>query len=124
MKNLSLFLEEKINLLDNGDELFETEPAYKLVKSVVDKYSAENNGIRLNKVYKQCYKYDGLEDRFYYNAEIYGGTNGGDGTWTEYFNAISKIVSEIDKCWLIDLINDPADDVFTLRIGFNLTDKN
>lgn len=124
MKNLSLFLEEKINLLDNGDELFETEPAYKLVKSIVDKYSAENNGIRLNKVYKQYYKYDGLEERFYYNAEIYGGTNGGDGTWAKYFNTISKIVSEIDKCWLIDLINDPADDVFTLRIGFNLNDKN
>lgn len=46
---------------------------------------------------------------------IYGGFNG-NGDWITYLNQITTIIQALDA-WVIDLINDCPDDVWTLRIG-------
>lgn len=50
---------------------------------------------------------------------IYGGFNG-RGDWSLYLLQITRIIQALDA-WVIDLINDCLDDVWTLRIG---VDKN
>lgn len=55
----------------------------------------------------------------YFVARIYGGLNG-KGKWIEYNKYISKLFEEIEKdyhCWMVQLLNDCLDDVFTLEIG-------
>lgn len=46
---------------------------------------------------------------------IYGGFNG-RGDWSLYLLQITRIIQALDA-WVIDLINDCPDDVWTLRIG-------
>lgn len=46
---------------------------------------------------------------------IYGGFNGKN-DWPLYLLQITRIVQTLDA-WVIDLINDCPDDVWTLRIG-------
>lgn len=48
---------------------------------------------------------------------IYGGFNG-NGDWITYLNQITTIIQALDA-WVIDLINDCPDDVWTLRIGID-----
>lgn len=46
---------------------------------------------------------------------IYGGFNG-SGDWKVYLTQIRSIVEAFDG-WIVDLVNDCLDDVWTLRIG-------
>lgn len=46
---------------------------------------------------------------------IHGGFNG-RGDWSLYLLQITRIIQALDA-WVIDLINDCLDDVWTLRIG-------
>lgn len=55
----------------------------------------------------------------YLVVRFFGGLNG-PGKWTEYMPQITKLIDEIAKiyhCWLVQLVNDCLDDVFTLDIG-------
>jgi hypothetical protein len=55
----------------------------------------------------------------YLVVRFFGGLNG-PGKWTEYMPPITKLINEISKeyhCWLVQLVNDCIDDVFTLDIG-------
>ena len=55
----------------------------------------------------------------YLVVRFFGGLNG-PGKWTEYMSQITKLINEISKeyhCWLVQLVNDCIDDVFTLDIG-------
>ena len=55
----------------------------------------------------------------YLVVRFFGGLNG-PGKWTEYMPQITKLINEISKeyhCWLVQLVNDCLDDVFTLDIG-------
>ncbi len=55
----------------------------------------------------------------YLVVRFFGGLNG-PGKWTEYMPQITKLINEISKeyhCWLVQLVNDCIDDVFTLDIG-------
>lgn len=57
----------------------------------------------------------------HYIATIYGGLNG-PGSWEVYLRQICMIVDSLSSSWVIDLINDCLDDVWTLRLGFRLED--
>ena len=55
----------------------------------------------------------------YLVVRFFGGLNG-PGKWTEYMPQITKLINEISKeyhCWLVQLVNDCVDDVFTLDVG-------
>jgi hypothetical protein len=68
---------------------------------------------------------------------IYGGANGGgfrgmESNWPYYMSLIRKFLGKllnydngnmIKDVWLIDLDNDCCDDVWTLRLGIELSDK-
>ena len=57
----------------------------------------------------------------HYIATIYGGLNG-PGRWESYLRQIGIIISSLPGSWIIDLVNDCLDDVWTLRLGFRLED--
>ena len=70
-------------------------------------------------------------------ATIYGGANGGGfcgakSNWTYYMSLVRKFLGKLldynngqvfKDVWLIDWDNDCCDDVWTLRLGIELTDK-
>ena len=71
-------------------------------------------------------------------ATVYGGANGGglrghdESNWKFYLSLVRKFLSKIldynngkfcRDVWLIDWDNDCADDVWTLRLGLDLTDE-
>ena len=58
----------------------------------------------------------------HYIAYIYGGENG-PGNWKDYSNWLSELFSNLDGAILIDLTNDCPDDVWTLRISFNIKES-
>jgi hypothetical protein len=58
----------------------------------------------------------------YVVARIFGGTNGGGNNkkWVEYNKSITKVfekILETNDCYLVQLVNDCPDDVFTLDIA-------
>lgn len=73
-----------------------------------------NSNLKLCKVQRIRDKYC---DEVYYIAEIYGGLNG-NGEWVKYVEDIKYILSKIKDSWVIDLSCDCADDVWTLKVGF------
>lgn len=73
-----------------------------------------NSNLKLCKVQRIRDKYS---DEVYYIAEIYGGLNG-NGEWVKYLEDIKYILSKIKDSWVIDLSCDCADDVWTLKVGF------
>ena len=70
-------------------------------------------------------------------ATMYGGANGGglrgkESNWTFYLSLVRKFLGTIldynngkfcKDVWLIDWDNDCCDDVWTLRLGLELTDE-
>ena len=57
----------------------------------------------------------------YVVAEFHGGLNG-SGNWSEYIyviNGLFNILQPEYNCWLVSLVNDCPDDVFTLKIGIS-----
>lgn len=61
------------------------------------------------------YKVDN-DDR--YVAYIHGGENG-TGEWKDYMEYLKRLFTNINDSWLLDLENDCADDVWTLRLAFS-----
>ena len=55
----------------------------------------------------------------HYIAYIYGGENG-PGNWKNYSEFLKDLFANLDNAWVIDLNNDCADDVWTLRLGFDI----
>ena len=61
----------------------------------------------------------------YVVARIYGGLNG-KGCWECYLEDINKLIKDINKVyhtWVVQILNDCCDDVFTLEIGVRWTEK-
>lgn len=52
----------------------------------------------------------------YYIITIDGGYNGLN-KWSEYLSQINIIMQQFKECWLIELINDCPDDIWTLKLG-------
>ena len=58
----------------------------------------------------------------HYIAYIYGGEHG-PGNWKNYSEFLKDLFANLDDAWVIDLSNDCADDVWTLRLGFDIKEK-
>ncbi len=67
--------------------------------------------VRLNSVEEQA--------EGHYIATIYGGFNG-SGSWDLYIRQIGMIIDSLSGSWVIEVINDCLDDLWTLRLGFRL----
>ena len=79
-----------------------------------------NSSYQCNLKYNEIVEAHAEPDPYKYIViSIYGGLNGA-GNWVEYMNCISDLLWQLSmkyKCWVVDLVNDCLDDVFTLRIG-------
>lgn len=87
----------------------EDDRVYKFVKSKLPQYDGKRE-VSIIDIYK-CDNY--------YIAYLNGGENG-SGDWKDYLEWIWKFFSNFDDVWLLDLINDAPDDVWTLRFGFRI----
>lgn len=78
---------------------------------------------------------DEVKNGIYYDKDgtivifLYGGRNG-DGNWVDYLDGIAKVLvaieelPEVDLAYVVDLVNDCPDDVFTIRIAVRPTSGN
>ena len=58
----------------------------------------------------------------HYIAYIHGGENG-PGNWVDYSKYLNDLFISVPESWIIDLINDCPDDVWTLRLGYDIKEK-
>ena len=124
----SLSREEQIALLfesssqagcefgETWDLLGSSSPAY---SAIADSVSCIPS-LRLSDVYK-------VEDSSRFIGVVHGGDNGSMDRqkWLRYLDDIKKLIAQMLRhgcgdVWLVDFSNDCADDVFALRVGFNL----
>ena len=68
-----------------------------------------------------------VEGKDYFIGILYGGDNGSSDPqkWLRYLESVKKLIAQMFKhgcgdVWLVDFNNDCLDDVFTLRIGFQM----
>ena len=85
----------------------------KCANGIPEKYLNKIKALELEKVDPREYEDKGDHAII----TIYGGFNG-NGDWITYLNQITTIIQALDA-WVIDLINDCPDDVWTLRIGID-----
>lgn len=130
-------------LEDNFDstkytKVLEDSEVYKLVKDIIDDlgykmgpsdaYDAgDKDSLSLGPIYfgeptdKENYteEFDGK----HYVIVLWGGLNG-SGNWKDYIGTFAKVFDALDekceRCWLIELQNDCADDVYTAYIGVEI----
>lgn len=93
------------------------EDIYELVKKNKDD---KRNKMRFDSIVevKPCERY--------FVARIYGGLNGA-GKWEEYLEDINKLLKDIKKSyhtWVLQILNDCLDDVWTLEIGVRWSEKD
>lgn len=58
----------------------------------------------------------------YYIAYIHGGDNG-PGSWVYYTEYLNELMKSVPDSWVIDLVNDCPDDVWTLRLGYEIKER-
>ena len=100
------------------DEMHENDFAYDVVKKCM------RNNMILDGVWS-------VDNKHHYIASIYGGNNGASldrHIWVKYLQDVEQMVSQMlengcGSAWLIDFENDPLDDAWTLRIGFDLMES-
>lgn len=115
-KNPGLDFGEEWEALDKNDEV------YRYIKSKLPNYEGTQSDSKKPSIYN-LYKVpehnDGAEEETgcHYVLHIYGGENG-PGNWKIYADYIKNIFSNVDDAWLLDLVNDAADDVWDLRLCF------
>lgn len=95
---------------EHWEKLTPQDKIYKYIEDRLPKYDGKREPGIMD-VYK-C----GDED-VHYVAYIHGGENG-PGSWVDYCEYIKNIFSNVTDSWLLDLVNDCADDVWTMRLGF------
>lgn len=61
-------------------------------------------------------------DGGYYIAYIHGGDNG-PGSWVDYTDYFNELFRSVPGSWAIDLVNDCPDDVWTLRLGYEIKER-
>lgn len=61
-------------------------------------------------------------DAGYYIAYIHGGDNG-PGSWADYTEYLNELFRSVPGSWAIDLVNDCPDDVWTLRLGYEIKER-
>ena len=133
-------------LEDNFDftkytKVSEDDNTYKLIKNVIeglgyktgpsDAFDAgDKDSLSLGPIYfgeptdKENYteEFDGK----HYVIVLFGGLNG-SGNWKDYIDTFAKVFDALDekckRCWLIELQNDCADDVYTAYIGLDIKEE-
>ena len=95
---------------EHWEKLSHDDEAYTYVIERIPQYNGKH-GPALTDVFKA--------ESGHYIAYLYGGENG-PGNWVDYSKFINELFNSIPGSWLIDLTNDCADDVWTLRIGYNI----
>jgi len=126
--DLTLFIIEHLESLNDSELLTEfgnmelntdKQDAYiKFVKStvqeIIDKF---NNKYTTN---LSCGEAQIAENNQSIMVMIYGGLNG-HGEFSKYLETIRNVVSAMEsmfqRVWLVDLVNDTADDVFYLKLS-------
>lgn len=100
---------------DDGSwtKLGEDSEAYKFLVAALNKTAKHKINLLISYVAEVK-----AEDKTFYIAELYGGLNG-IGDWLDYMDELD-ILFEGTNCWMLDLTNDSADDVFVFKIGFEL----
>lgn len=93
-------------LMNNGDLI------KKEVKKIISSSKIDMHRISVANVY-----YDDYGTKC---VDIYGGYNG-PGDWVTYFKQLTAIVEQMDGCYLVDLLIDVLDDVWTA--SFSLSKK-
>ena len=83
----------------------------KCANGIPEKYLNKIKALELEKVSPREY-----EDKGDHAIITIDGGFNGTNDWPLYLLQITRIVQELDA-WVIDLINDCLDDVWTLRIG-------
>lgn len=82
----------------------------------------EKDSLDLGKVYLAEYDFEGTPKNHYVMV-LFGGLNG-PGKWHNYFETFIKAFDAFDEkcgnCWLIELTNDCADDVYTAYVGVEI----
>ena len=96
-----------------------TDPVYQDIKATLSKTTEYSKPGIMYVAYVNNVDIDGSDK--YYVVCIHGGKNG-SGNWPNYFDDMEYLFSELfsnkGDCWLIDLVNDVPDDVWTMRFGF------
>jgi hypothetical protein len=94
------------------------------IKKAVDKFADEVHVEEKNRLrFFDIVEFNKRDQ--YVVARFFGGLNGGgrDEKWLDYMDAITELFNKISKdyrhYWLVQLVNDCADDVFTLDIGID-----
>lgn len=106
---------------------------YDCIKNIIDSLGmspsvsdaaekGETDSLDLGKVYLAEYDFEGTT-KSHYVIVLFGGLNG-SGKWTNYFQTLINVFDKLDEkcedCWLIELDNDCADDVYTAYIGLDI----
>lgn len=85
----------------------------------------ETDSLDLGKVYLAEYDFEGTT-KSHYVLVLFGGLNG-SGKWTNYFQTLINVFDKLDEkcedCWLIELDNDCADDVYTAYVGVKIPEN-
>lgn len=107
---------EKWEKLDQNDEV------YRYIKSKLPNYSGTHSDSPKPGIYslfKVPEHYNGAEEETgcHYVLQLHGGENG-TGKWEDYMEYIKNLFQNVDDAWLLDLVNDAADDVWDLRLCF------
>lgn len=98
---------------EHWEKLSHEDDAYKYVLERLPQYNG-NRKIVLTDVFKV--------ESGHYVAYIYGGENG-PGNWVDYSKYLNDLFISVPESWIIDLINDCPDDVWTLRLGYDIKEK-
>jgi len=102
---------------EHWEKVSKEDPAYKYITERIPRQKLNNSGENRQPTVSDVFKADD-----HYIAYIYGGENG-PGNWKNYSNFLSDLFQNLNQAWMIDLSNDCADDVWTLRMGFDIKEK-
>lgn len=129
-------------LEDNFDDtkfttIPESKEEYKYIKTIIGSLGmspsvsdaaekGETDSLDLGKVYLAEYDFEGTT-KSHYVIVLFGGLNG-CGKWKNYFQTLINVFDKLDEkcedCWLIELDNDCADDVYTAYVGLKLNSES
>jgi len=113
-KSLSIFIQEKLienEFNEQWEEVGQDDPMY---KQVLHKLETIGDFSKMGIMFVAKVNPDG-----HYIVELHGGLNGkhNEDKWGKYLDDIKDILLSFPHAWLIDLVNDVADDVWNMRIG-------
>lgn len=99
---------------EHWEKVSKEDPAYKYITERIPRQKLNNSGENRQPALDRVFKCDK-----HYIAYIFGGENG-PGNWKNYSEFLNDLFNNLGHAWLIDLSNDCCDDVWTLRLCFDM----